>query len=423
MDIRSQGLPTILLLALGIALPAMTFAAYPQAPNCCTPSSPGYQIGDLNSLPGLADQDPAGAPNASGESFPNSPFNLGEGAPAQSGSSFAANDAPNMIGDLLLNTDYVFRIGNSNGQQVDTIYSTIALAGGDRRFKISENMSPLPRDRIYYGFNGFQQAARTIDNREIDVNRHTLGGEKTFWNGLASLELRMPILQGLSALQARDGNLQNDDGVEFGNLTLLPKFIINDGPDFVFSVGLGINLPTALDASFTNLQQPFLRIHNEAVHLSPFLGLLWLPTDNMYVISFVQADFAANGNQVTDGGGNRLGTLHDQNLLYFDVTLGRFLYRDAGTRLSGIAAQLELHYTTTLQDAETLPAAQGLLGNPFNRLDLLILTGGLNFQFWNASSLTVGCAVPVRGARDPLSGLHPERPFDVEIQVLFNRYF
>ena len=94
----------------------------------------------------------------------------GEGVPAQYGSDLAINSAPNMIGDLLSNGGYVLSYSTDQ-------LSSIPIAGGDRRFKVSENMSPLPRDRVYYAFNGFQQGARTIDEREIDVNRHTWCGK------------------------------------------------------------------------------------------------------------------------------------------------------------------------------------------------------------------------------------------------------
>ncbi|MBC7852818.1 MAG: hypothetical protein IAF94_05230 [Pirellulaceae bacterium] len=350
----------------------------------------------------------------------NSPYDLGEGAPAQYGSDLAINSAPNMIGDLLSSGGYILLSSSDE-------LSNIPIAGGDRRFKISENMSPLPRDRVYYAFNGFQQAARTVDGREIDVNRHTFGAEKTFLDRTASVEFRMPVIQGASAVQSFDFNQQNDDGVEFGNMTIIPKLILSEGDSHIVSAGLGINLPTARAGALTftgNLAQPFLTISNQSVHLSPFLGLLLLPGSNTYIISFAQVDFDTAGNNVTDGAGNHLGVYQDQNLFHFDVTVGRFLYRDDNARLTGIAAQFEVHYTSTLQDSDEINFGGGEIFNPHNRLDLLTLTGGLNFQFWNTSWLTVGCAVPVRGSQyDSFYGIHPEHPFDAEVQVFFNRYF
>ena len=127
---------------------------------------------------------------------------------------------------------------------------------------------------------------------------------------------------------------------------------------------------------------------------------------------------------MTDAAGNNLGVYQDQNLFHFDFAVGRYLYRDDSARLTGIAAQFEVHYSSTLQDTDQISFGGGEIFNPFNRLDLLVLTGGLNFQFWNTSWLTVGCAVPVRGSHyDRIYDINPERPFDAEVQVFFNRYF
>ena len=407
MESSFQRIPGVLLLALAAAIPAAP--AHAAAPACCTPVAPSCAGGYEQALA-----------DSSGNEFANSPFDLGEGAPAQSGYDLAINSAPNMIGDLLSSGGYILSTSTD-------LLTSFPIAGGDRRFKISENMSPLPRDRVFYAFNGFQQGARTIEGREYDVNRHTLGGEKTFLDGTASVEVRMPILQGLSAVQSLDGDLFNDDRVEFGNMTVIPKFIISDGPAYVLSAGLGINLPTARDSTIAapgNSFIPTLNIDNQAVHLSPFLGLLVLPSGRTYVISYVQADFDTYGSTISDVNGRYLGSYQEQNLVHFDVAVGRFLYRDSGSRLSGITAQLELHYSTTIQDSDEVRFGTYTIGNPYNHIDLLIMTAGVNFQFWDSSWLTVGCAVPLSGEeQDPVYSIHPERPFDAEIQVLFNRYF
>jgi hypothetical protein len=408
-------LPGIFLLALTVGFAAAAGTAHARTPACCSPS-PAHC--GCPSCAGGYEQ--ALADDTGGDPLAESPYDLGEGAPAQFGSSLAVNSAPNMIGDLLSSGGYL-AVSSTDG------YASIPIAGGDRRFKISENMSPLPRDRVFYAFNGFQQAARTVENREIDVYRHTLGAEKTFRDGTASVEVRMPILQGLSAAQSLDGDLYNDDRIEFGNMTIIPKFILSEGTSYVFSAGLGINLPTAPHAIITetgNSISSSLEIRNQAVHLSPFLGLLLLPSDRTYVIGYVQADFDTYGSTILNGNGAILGSYQDQNLLHFDVAVGRHLYRNDNARLTGIAAQLELHYTTTIQDADPFPAFGTInITNPFNRLDLLFLTAGVNFQFWDSSWLTVGCAVPLRGTRDTVFVPNPERPFDAELQVIFNRYF
>jgi hypothetical protein len=402
----------ILLLAIAAGACVILGTAHARSPESCAAVPPNCA--------GAGTYDQALAEGSGGNPMSNSLYDLGEGAPAQYGSDLAVNSSPNMIGDLLSNGGYVLL---SSTDQL----SSIPIAGGDRRFKISENMSPLPRDRVYYAFNGFQQGARTVDGREIDVNRHTLGAEKTFLDRTASVEFRMPILQGASAVQSFDGNQQNDSRVEFGNMTIIPKMILSEGDSHIVSAGLGINLPTARQGTITipgNSIQPFLTIRNQSVHLSPFVGLLLLPGNNTYIISFAQVDFDTSGNAVIGATGSNLGTYQDQNLFHFDVAVGRYLYRDNNTRLTGIAAQFEVHYSSTLQDTDHIDFGGGDIGNPFNRLDLLVLTGGMNFQFWNTSWLTVGCAVPVRGSHyDQRYNINPERPFDAEVQVLFNRFF
>ncbi|MGE0761237.1 MAG: hypothetical protein AB7O38_29765, partial [Pirellulaceae bacterium] len=127
------------------------------------------------------------------------------------------SSAPNMIGDFF-----------GGGFAINTVFnsgrgSTIPIAGGDRRFKISENMSPIPRDRLYFSFNSFQNAVVTAGEQEINLNRYTFGAEKAFADGLGSFEIRLPFAAGLSANQTDDGNALNDDGTEFGNVTLVPK--------------------------------------------------------------------------------------------------------------------------------------------------------------------------------------------------------
>jgi hypothetical protein len=141
---------------------------------------------------------------------------------------------------------------------------------------------------------------------------------------------------------------------------------------------------------------------------------------------FAQVDVAANGNTVLftefDGAPvENVGKLNEQTLLYLDLAVGYWLYRDSeAPRLTGVAVVGETHYTTTLQDADIIfgtdPNANLLIGNVDNRFDVVNGTIGLQFLFFDLSSLRVAGVFPLGERPD-------QRFFDSEVQVQFNRQF
>ncbi len=164
-----------------------------------------------------------------------------QGAPTPVGAIPATGGAGyNSIGDHF-GTGYSF----GNGGDVPT-------AGGDRRVKITENTSPIPQDRFFFNFNHFHHALDPSDapTEEIDLERYTLGLERTFFSGAASVEFRAPILDALNSDQNTAPGSDNE-GVEFGNLTITPKALILSNCCWKVSAGMGIVLPTADDATQT----------------------------------------------------------------------------------------------------------------------------------------------------------------------------
>src|SRR4029079_49151 len=115
----------------------------------------------------------------------------------------------------------------------------------------SENNSPIPRDRVFMTYNHFQNAIPYYGNPNqiINVDRYMPGIEKTFWNGMASLELRTPIC----STQTTNLDLVDEnnliDGV-FGNMTIAAKFLLWQDEVLAMAVGTGINLPTAPNGQF-----------------------------------------------------------------------------------------------------------------------------------------------------------------------------
>jgi hypothetical protein len=168
-----------------------------------------------------------------------------------------------------------------------------------------------------------------------------------------------------------------------------------------------------------------VRVENEAVHLQPFVGWVWAPNERFFSQVFAQLDLDANGNLVVmpDATPDRL---FDQNLLFLDVSAGYWLYRNRRARwITGVAPVVELHYSTTMQNA----ARVGDLGrqgrsvtNPSNRMDVLNLTGGFHFELGPCSTLTVAAVAPLREDA-PRSFGREDNLFDAEFAVQFNRRF
>ncbi len=307
--------------------------------------------------------------------------------------------SPNMMGDLFgLNL-----IGSIMG-------ATVALAGGERRFKVSENVSPIPQDRIFFNYNHFHNALTDINGDRLHSDRFTFGVEKTFCGGLASVEARLPFSSGVDSRQTF-GNLDTRQA-EFGNLALAFKANLLSGQNWILAGGTTMTLPTGDDFEITsNFGAPQLLVQNDSVHLAPFLGYLVVPNDWWFAQGFIQADFDLNGNDVFSFGRFE-GVLQDQNLMFIDASIGHWLFRncDPCSHLQAVAAIAELHYTTTLNDTDALAGVR----NPFNRMDIVNATGGLAFRF-QSSSLRIGAAAPITTDEEAL--------FDSEIIVQFNRFF
>lgn len=344
-------------------------------------------------------------------------------SPARSFSSYTRlARAPNMFGDFI-GLGQVLVANRTEG----TVTSDLPIGGGSS-FKIGENNKPIPVDRIYFNFNGFQNAVQFTEQlgpnagpRDANLNRYTFGFEKTFLAGDASIDVRLPLTDGF---QGASPAFAVDTG-EYGNISMFFKHLIYRDDIHALSYGCGVGLPTGSNTDVFVNGSP-VTLQNEAVHLMPFIGYYSMPSEDWFYQAFLQLDFAANGNDVVGGApGRSLGRLNDQNLFQTDFSLGRWLYRNYDSGYSrGLAGVLELHYTSTMQDADVLNVAVvtarsgtigGQFGNPANRSDILNLTAGLHWQLTDLSNFRVGCAIPLRN--------DPDRQFDTEIQASFNRYF
>jgi hypothetical protein len=263
--------------------------------------------------------------------------------------------------------------------------SEIATVARRGAFKITENESPRPQDRVFGTYNFYYDVGGSFNAGtglpRTDVNRETVGFEKTFLGGNASLGMRLPILQ-----------VEGDSSVarsDIGDLSIIGKYaLLNDRETGnVLSGGLVLTVPTGasfLPAGIPDIH-PFL--------LQPFVGGI-CNLGNFYVQGFSSIAVPTDSRDVT--------------LFFNDVALGYFLYRtrDCGRLITLVAPTVEAHLTTPLNH-------RGSQALPIGSADILDLTFGTTIGLRAHSTLGVGVVTPVTGPR----------PFDVEAQVYLNYQF
>lgn len=362
--------------------------------------------------------------------------------------SYRLASAPDMFGDFFQSGgDLLFqpnRLPQTNGLAQTAGSISIPSAGGSRRVKIAENNKSMPADRLIFSYSHFENALQFTEStlnpngpnlpplatttRTMPVDRYTIGFEKMFLDDQWSCEVRMPF-QGAVGFQSPD---IAGVGGQIGNLAIILKRLMYSDDDLAVAAGLGIDIPTGSDFTVTDSVPGFpplsndIIFRNDALHLLPYVGFLCAGDRPYFVNAFAQVDFAANGSRIDVGpvGGTpqTLGRFNEQNLLFLDLGAGYWLYRDEYSegRLTSLAAITELHYTTSIQDTDTVAGMAGgrpfNFTNRFNRFDILNLTSGVQAQVFNATSVRVAVVVPLGSGED-------RRFFDNELQVQVNRRF
>ncbi len=342
------------------------------------------------------------------------------GTSASQGSALRLASAPNMFGDFFNQGGQVSMTGTVNA------LADMPLAGGGRRAKIAENNKALPVDRCYFMYHHFQNALSANPNtllpgltRDFSVDRYTIGMEKTFFDGLWSIDVRMPFTRQYGVSPGKFAVGAGD----IGNLSIGLKRLLAVSDRGALAAGLLIDTPTGSDAT-CRAATTNITMHNDAVHLSPFVGFLAAPNDCFFYHGFLQVDVAANGNRIDYAdnylvSSGRLGTLSEQTLMHVDFSVGRWLYRNSCRRgMTGLASIIEFHYTTALQDADvisgTLGGTSASFGNLRNRFDIVNLTVGLHAEMARKTTIRVAGVFPLNAV---------DRPFDSEVQVSVNRRF
>ena len=155
-----------------------------------------------------------------------------------------------------------------------------------------------------------------------NLNQEVFGFEKTFLDGRASVEVRVPLLQQTSNL---DGFGMSD----IADLTFIGRYalIMDRETGNVLTVGMSVTAPTG----------PSILTTDGAVHstlLQPWTGYIW-NADRFFVQAFHSIVIPTDARDVT--------------LLFNDVGVNYWLYRGTPDRpISFIMPMLEAHVTTPL---------------------------------------------------------------------------
>jgi hypothetical protein len=290
--------------------------------------------------------------------------------------------------------------------------------------KLTENVSPLPRDRVYFNYSYFHNAL--IGDFRNDVNRFTPGFEKTFADGWTSIEVRTPFAATVANTQTLDPNdpcgLADAQAVEFGNMSVIFKSVIALGQTWAWTGGMQVMLPTAgntvLEDGSTGMD--VVRVDNESVRLMPFTGAIWAPNDVWFSQALLQVDTAANGNPafLAVPGQELLqevGQLQYPTFMYLSFASGYWAYRSTATRLTGFAPIMEVHVNQALQPSDVIQGDQYRLGADYGTVSLINGLVGCNFEWGDRSTLTFAYVTPFGGGVD--------RWFDGEFRAFWNWRF
>jgi hypothetical protein len=241
-------------------------------------------------------------------------------------------------------------------------------------FKIAENESPRPIDRVYFNYNYFNNVDLGGGTKGT-INRETFGFEKTFLDGNASIGVRLPFL----TLPGRD----NDNGIgDIGDVSLILKyaFINNATTGNVLSAGLVVTAPSSpISLGFDSLQDQ--KIHSTVIQ--PFVSGR-VVFGNFFVQGFSSIALPTDSRDVT--------------YLFNDIGLGYVAYRGGPNDLiRAISPMVEVHIDTPLKNGDQI-------GAPLPLDTIINFTGGVQVDLMGGFQLGAAVVIPVTSPR----------PFDVE---------
>jgi hypothetical protein len=262
-------------------------------------------------------------------------------------------------------------IGERTTQHVGSLDAATSTTG----FRIAENESPQPLDRVFatfgYDSNVREGSLHLAGYGQADIWRTSVGFEKTLLDGDASLGMRLPLVT--LGVDAGIG-LADSTNTSVGDLDVIFKYLVYDDPASgkVLSAGLVVTIPTGPD-SFGRVTPPASYPGPHATLLQPFVGYICVRGD-AYLQGFTSIVVPTDVNEPT--------------LLFKDMGVGYFVHRRAeDVLLTAIVPTLELHVNTPVNHRD----------HPLE--DALDLTEGVHFGLRHRGWVTVGIGENLTGPK------------------------
>jgi hypothetical protein len=389
--------------APGAAQPATPGVAQPLAPGAVQPGAPvPVAPSGVNQPPPTPPPVPPGnEPMANAAAAEN----LASEVETASLNEFGVEPTPIMLGDMAPFSTRVFLANPPTpnpGQpplpptpRINHNGATAAVPWV-RGFKMADNMSPRPQDRVYFTFNYFNDLNGAVNQRlgnqvsNLQAYRYIFGFEKTFLEGNASLGIRMPIDTLTSS--SRISSLQGTH-TSVGELTMYGKYVLwqDTQSGSLISTGMAVTVPNS-PSSFAGSPA---QVGFHDTQLQPFIGYIFRK-GKFYLQGFESIDVPTLSRDVT--------------MFYSDIGIGYFVWenRERNAFLTGIAPTFETHVNNPLNHRGAF-RINDVAGTP----DVVDFTLAANFIFGRQGVFTVGFVDPVTGPK----------PFDFEVMALLNIFF
>ena len=296
----------------------------------------------------------------------------------------------------------------------DALFALPGSGSAVGRVKMSEDNSPIPRDRFIFTYDNFDAVPFTTFG--TTVNRYQLGVEKTFLDGRWSAEFRIPFAGTLASTSVQGSEVNN---VELGNVRFAFKRIMTQNQWLLTSSGVAVTLPTASDQTLLSPLDGSTLLHfkNESVTLEPFVAALFTPNERLFSQLWGSVNFDATGGRLSWNrdvfGGSGSARVKDAPVLAVDYQIGYWLVQNDTGRLRGLAPFAELHWNSVLGQSDFV---RQLNANPSAGLTIagvgeheLNMSTGLLARVGDNLNVSIGASFPLLQK--------PDRTFDAQFGV------